>query len=389
MGDEASRPLSWLDSAVGEGLISGAVDTLAAYSTLALDTEADSFYRYFERVCLLQVSTVGDDFLFDPLDLGLPEGLRGLLSDPSRTWVLHGGDFDVLSLRRDFDLEIGRLFDTMVAARFLGLPGVGLAAVLESELGVSVSKTSQRSDWGRRPLTEQQISYARQDTASLLPLAEVLRVQLIAANRLHWVEEECELLRQRVPTPKVFDRDGWRKIKGVTSLSEIGQRASRAAYMWRDEVAKRKNRAPFRVMGNDGLYAIGAAVDRDGPDAARRVDRVRGVSKGLDVRALSRAVQAGVGSDDPLASRPRGGNDNGRRRPNLDASSKARLNTLKRVRDSTARALALEPGLLLPTALAESIARDHPRDRHALSGVQGMTNWRVEAFATQVLEALA
>jgi len=388
VGEQRDRPLSWLDADVPDASITKAVDSLAAFSALAIDTEADSFYRYHERVCLLQISTPGTDLLVDPLSVGLPASLRALLEDPARLWVLHGGDFDVLSLNRDFDLKFGRLFDSMFAARFLGLPGFGLAAVLESELGVTIKKTSQRSDWGRRPLTKEQIDYAREDTAHLLPLVEVLRVKLRDIGRLHWVEEECELLRHRVPTPKVFDPDGWWKIKGVKSLGEPGRRAARAAYLWRDRLADRKNRAPFRVLGNDAILAAANAVDRDGPEVLDRLDRIRGIPKRFDTRGLATSIREGLATTDPIDRRPKGKNDRPRKLQ-LDANGKTRLNAVKKVRDSSASELMLDPGLLLPTALAEAIACDHPRDVTALSAVKGMTSWRIEALATPLLEALA
>ena len=129
------------------GAIGAVIDSLAAHDSLAFDLEADSFYRYWEKVCLIQLSTPDEDFLIDVLSVGMPEPLHALLEDRSRTWVLHGADFDVLSLKRDYGLVFGNLFDTMIAARFLGEPSVGLAAMLKAELDVEVSKSEQRSDW--------------------------------------------------------------------------------------------------------------------------------------------------------------------------------------------------------------------------------------------------
>lgn len=378
------RALVILDERVDARSMLAAVDTLRRWPRLALDTESDSFHRYFERVCLIQISTPEEDLIFDPLAHGMPQQLRDVLTASDRLWVLHGGDYDVLSLRRDFDLAMGKLFDTNIAARFLGAQQLGLQAVLQNEMGVKITKHEQRSDWGRRPLTASQIGYARQDTEHLLALAEVLREKLREKGRLSWVEEECELLRVRIPVVKEFDPDAWIKISGARVLPELGQRALRAGYLWRDAAARKKNVAPFRVIGNETLLAIAQRVVKEGVKILNDLHHQRGVARGLDAGALAEAIRRGIGEKQPIF--PKRGED--RRPPPMDLAQRARLDRLREARKQWSEALRLEAGLVIPTALLESLARDPPCDLEGLARVGGITSWRIEAIGAPLLKVL-
>jgi ribonuclease D len=377
------RVLVLLDEQVDGDTMLAAVDTLAEWPRLALDTEADSFHRYFERVCLIQISSPDRDLIFDPLAHGMPDPLRRLLTDAERTWVLHGGDYDVLSLKRDFDLELGRVFDTMIAARFVGLPALGLQAVLHSELGVEITKSEQRSDWGARPLTAKQIGYARQDTQHLVALAEHMIRRLSELGRLEWVLEECELLRKRAPVERPFDEQGWIKLKGARTLPESGQRALRAAFLWREAVAERTNKPPFRVITNETLVSIAASVAKEGPRALADLSRRRGVPRGLDTRSFADAIREGLADRTPLFVRKKD-----LRPPALDPPARDRLDRLKAKRTELSASLGLDPGLLIPTALLESLAREAPCDISELRRFSAMTAWRLEAVGPPILDIL-
>src|SRR5512138_1483490 len=131
---------------------------LAAEPVLAVDTESNSFHVYRERICLVQISTRDEDFIVDPLAVDLAP-LGAVLCDGRET-VLHGADYDVRCMKREWGWRLPRLFDTMAAARRLGRTGLGLSALVEAQFGVRLSKAHQRSDWGRRPLTPEQVAYA-------------------------------------------------------------------------------------------------------------------------------------------------------------------------------------------------------------------------------------
>jgi ribonuclease D len=126
---------------------------LARHPAVAVDTESNSLHAYRERVCLVQFSTHGGDFIVDPIavpDLG---PLAPLFANPDQQKVFHAAEYDLLCLKRDYRFAIANIFDTMSAARTLGWPQVGLASILDARFGVTMNKKYQRVDWKRRPLS--------------------------------------------------------------------------------------------------------------------------------------------------------------------------------------------------------------------------------------------
>src|SRR5262245_29777046 len=172
------RPHEWVDTPERLAVLA---DHLANGAMSGIDTESDSFHHYRERVCLIQISTPESDAIIDPLVLTDLSSLRPLFANPDRTWVMNGADYDIVCLKRDFGIHFGRIFDTVVAAQLLGYQATGLAAMLEKHFGLKVSKTFQRDEWFRRPLTPEQISYALTDTRYLIPLRAILKPELEAA----------------------------------------------------------------------------------------------------------------------------------------------------------------------------------------------------------------
>ncbi len=152
---------------------------------VAFDTEADSFYHYFDKVCLVQIATRKKCWLVDPLGPEGPKMLEALapVFASSKVRVLfHAAEYDIYVLKRDCGFEFTNLFDTMVCAQLLGYPAIGLAALVERHFGVVLPKEQQRSDWSRRPLSENQQTYAASDVLYLIKLAEKLAGKQRAAQ---------------------------------------------------------------------------------------------------------------------------------------------------------------------------------------------------------------
>ena len=145
---------------------------------LALDTESDSLYRYYYKVCLIQVSTPAIDYVVDPLHLPDLAAFGSLMADPAIEKVFHAAENDILVMKRDLGFRFCNIFDTMLAARILGWPRVGLAALLAEHFGIELDKRTQLTDWGQRPLTPVQLSYAGLDSHYLLPFRDLLHQEL-------------------------------------------------------------------------------------------------------------------------------------------------------------------------------------------------------------------
>ena len=234
---------------------------LAAEPVVALDTESNSFHAYRERVCLLQISIPGADFIVDPIavDVGPLGGVLG----GERELVLHGADYDVRCLRREYGWDLGRIFDTMVAARRLGSKELGLAALVQAHFGVRLTKEHQRADWGRRPLTREQLRYAAMDTHFLLPLHDSLAGSL----RERGVEDEARREFDRIASAKaharVFDPEGWRKLKGARELDAEGKKVLRALWIAREGRASAIDRPPFKVVPETAMVELARSRPRD------------------------------------------------------------------------------------------------------------------------------
>jgi ribonuclease D len=361
--------------------------SLEAAPRLALDCEAAGFHRYSDRLCLVQLTVGGQTYVVDPLAFDPSGLLRGPLERPDVAVLMHGSDFDLRLLRRDLGIRVAGLFDTQIAASLLGEEALGLAALLESRLGVRLSKKHQRADWAERPLNDEMLEYAADDTRYLPQLADRLADEVARAGRTAWVEEECRALEAAADAPDepAEPEDPVVRVKGARRLSPRQATALRAALEWRDEVARARDRALFRVVGDAPL--VEAVATR--PRSVEDLERVKGFPRGLarsEGRDLLKRLDAVAAMDDS-ALRPYPSVANrgpGRPPPELEEL----VDALKVARNGRAEALGLPRGTLLANGVLLDIARARPRDREELEAVEGMRRWRTEVVGDDLLAVL-
>lgn len=347
---------------------------------VAVDLEADSLHSYREKVCLVQVSTRGANAVLDPLacrDALAPLGR--LLENPSVQKVVHGGDYDVRLLKKDFGLRPRNLFDTMIAAQFTGREQYGLAALLREHFGVVLDKRYQRADWSHRPLGPELLAYAALDTAYLLPLRDLLSEELRGLGRLRWVEEEFELLCAAEPGPP---RRPWcLDVKGAGRLPPRQLAVLQALLELRDRAACERDRPPFKVLSNDLLLAWAASP----PSSRREVLEAGGAPKPV-LAALAEGILEGVraaqGADPATWPRP----SPAEYEP-LTGAQERRLKRLKEARAGVATALGLPVGLLVNSATLERAARQEPPGARAALEAS-LKNWQREVLGPSLEAAL-
>ena len=269
--------------------LSDLVARLRDEPVVAFDTESNSFHVYRERVCLLQVSTRTADFVLDPLAVD-PAPLGDVLCDGRET-VLHGADYDVRCLRREWGWRLPRLFDTMAAARRLGHEGLGLSALVERHFGVRLSKAFQRADWGRRPIARDLLAYAGLDTHYLLPIYDLLSQELAAKGLAEEARKEFDRIASVEPREKVFDPEGWRRLKGARELVAPGKVTLRALWIAREDRARADDRPPFKVLGEQAMLELA----RRRPRTDEELTRVPGVTPAV-MRKLGPALRAAIAS---------------------------------------------------------------------------------------------
>ena len=198
-------------------------ERLRAPGEIALDTEGDSLHHYPERLSLVQLAVSSRDvWLVDPLALGDLSPLAPVFAMPSVVTVLHAGDNDLVQLKRR-GFGFAALFDTSIAARFLGATALGLDVLLQTYLEVELPPSRQRDDWSRRPLSEAQRRYAAADVLHLFALKRRLTEELVRMGRLAWVEEECAALAAQPVAEWVQDPNAFAGLKGA----QIGRASCR------------------------------------------------------------------------------------------------------------------------------------------------------------------
>lgn len=348
---------------------------------IGADTEAAGYHRYFDRLSLVQLSSRSENFLIDPQTVDLAP-LAELFADPAVEKIFHDADYDVRILDRDAGLAIGNLFDTQVAAAFLGERSLGLGNIAEKYLGLKLPKEHQRADWGERPLTEGMKQYAATDTAHLPALRDRLREELVKLGRLHWAEEEFRRREGTRFSEPDESREAWMKVKGARDLPPRGLAVLRELYEWREGVAREQDRATFRVLGNQQLIELSV----NPPLGVGALKGVSGVSPGL-VDRRGREIMAAVGRalaipEDELPRWPRSP------RWERDVELEARVEALKDARNRRADQLGLDPGFVMSRAQLEEVGRARPKTLDALAAVTGVRKWQVEAAGEALLRAL-
>ena len=319
---------------------------------VAIDTEADSLHCYREKLCLLQLSLPGQDYIVDPLANVDLTSLSAALEQ--KELVLHGADFDLRLLRRGLNFAARRIFDTVIAARLLGLREFSLAALVNRYFGVELGKGSQKANWARRPLPARMIEYAINDTHYLLALADRLESELRERDRLDWLRQSCQRAIEQAAVERVRDEDELWRIRGSASLHGREAALLRALWQWREKEAEAADRPAFHILQNHELLNAARSFGSGNvPDYKHFSSRRRQA-----FRHAAHSASELPESEWPVRPRRFG------TRPSHETTR--RMEELRRRRDLAARELDLEPSFVAPRSALEAIAADQTRVAHLL-----------------------
>lgn len=365
------------------------VDTPAAFNemlaalahepVIALDTEADSLYRYFYKVCVIQISTPGCDYIVDPLRLPSLAQLGPILADPAVVKIFHAAENDILMLKRDFAFEFANVFDTMLAARILGWPQVGLAALVKQHFGIELDKRSQLTDWGQRPLSAAQLSYARLDSHFLFDLRARQVTELQARRRWREAQEAFAGLPQIAYVEKSFDPDGFWRLRGTRDLDPSALAVLRELYLWRDEQARHLNRPAFKVLSDDVLIQLSQRQPQNLADLGLSPRQTETCG-----RSLLTVINRGRRAVPPLPpAKPHNGNG----RP--DPAVQARFDRLRAWRTRRASERAVDADIVLTNEALMAIARAAPASPETLAALGVMGPWKLQEYGPDLLSVLA
>src|SRR6266481_1264372 len=348
-----------------------------ASNRVALDTEADSLHSYREKLCLIQISvpsavipsnveeshettsklaprdsstslgmTVQSvcDFIVDPLSNLDVEPLRHAL-EPKEI-VLHGADYDLRMLRRGLNFTAVRIFDTVIAARLLGIREFSLAALVKRFFGVELHKHSQKANWAMRPLPPRMIKYALNDVHYLLPLAAKLEEDLDRLHRREWFRQSCERAIEVASTSRERSQDELWRISGAGALEPRPGAVLRALWQWREKEAEMADRPPFHILQNHELlkaaesFTSGRVPDYKHFSARRRETFCEVARSALELPQSEWPVMRRRSTTRPTADIVR------------------RAEQLRAQRDKSGGQLELEPPFIASRGTLEAIAAD-------------------------------
>ena len=356
------------------------VRVLASHPIVAVDTESNSLHAYRERVCLIQFSTPDADYIVDPIRVKDLSGLGPFFANPEQQKVFHAAEYDLVCLKRDYGFEIRNIFDTMSAARTLGWPQVGLADILATHFAVTMNKKYQRADWKRRPLTPEQLDYARLDTHYLVALRERQLEALTQSGAWAEAHEEFERLSRlrgdpagAGPDPAAF----WR-VKGSRDLGPGQAAVLKALFAFREQQAERMDAPPFKVMGEATLLELARRAPRAAADLptvpGMTPDQIRRYGQGL-LAAIAEGLEAP-----------------GQQMPQVERESdevRDRYDRLHTWRKNRAKLRGVESDVILPRTTLWDLARRPPGSLDELAQIADFGPWRREKYGKEILALIS
>jgi len=371
------------------GLAAACAALAAGDGPVAVDVERASGFRYSQRAYLVQVfRRDAGVFLFDPPAIGDMTPLQAAIGDVE--WVLHAASQDLPSLR-EIGLEPPSIFDTELASRLLGHERVGLGAVVEDTLGITLDKAHSAADWSTRPLPQAWLEYAALDVLLLVDVRDVLAAELEEQGKVELAAEEFQAVLERAPKPP--REDPWRRLSGLhTVRGRRGLAVARALWTAREEYAREQDVSPGRLVPDRALVA---AVLAD-PASKQELSKVKEFTGRASRSQLDRwwaAIEAGRAETALPPERvpgdsmppPRAWAD---RNPAADARLKAARPEVERVAEELGMPTEnlLTPDSLRRLAWTPPEPLDVASVSAALAGL-GARPWQIERTAQVITDA--
>lgn len=377
-------PHASVHTLAGDGEIARVAELATAAGRLGIDTEFMSEGRYRALLCLVQVAVPDPDApegvriaLFDPFDALDFAPLAAVLADPEIEIVLHAARQDVAIMRRAWGTDVRNVFDTQVAAGFAGYGAqTGYGNLLGAALGLRVGKTASYTRWDARPLTEEQISYAREDVLHLLQLSDALHEKLIAHGRLEWAREECR--RMDDATDERDPETAFERLPRSGQLDPRSRAVAREVAAWRERTAQQEDKPVGTILPDPALVEIAKRK----PSSTHELEQIRGLHGG-HLRRRGQAIVDAVerGRDAEPISRES-------RRPSGEQGDAPLISLVEAVIRTRAIDAELAYELVASRAELEQIVvaarRGDPEPN-----VRALGGWRRELVGAEIAELLA
>jgi len=358
-----------VDNAQG---LAGLTQMLHGAARVGMDTEADSLHHYFEKVCLIQLSFLGSNYIIDPLGgFSLSEFFEVL---SQKELIFQGANYDLRILKKSFGFRPkAPIFDTMLAAQVLGYEKIGLAALVERFFGILMSKADQKADWSKRPLSARLLTYASDDTKYLETIADALTENLQKLNRIAWHRECCERVVKTSGLPdRSEEKEVWR-VKGSSRLPPNELVFVRELWKWRDGEARGKDRPAFYILKNEDLIELAGWRAKNpeiplhqGPVFLKRFT-------GENLARLENAIRSAENTPQADWPPPPKKMEWAYERPGQE-----KLEPLLAACKTLAKELGIEPSFLASRSVLTAVIQHQPRSIEKVMEVSGMMPWQAE-----------
>jgi len=347
---------------------------------LCIDTESDSMHRYREQVCLIQLSAEGELAVVDPLAFAYPgavlDPIRDALAAEHQPVYLHGGEYDVVCLRRDFGVELRGVVDSQQGALLLGWEQTGYAALVERTCDVALPKAFTRYDWATRPLDPDALAYALDDVRYLPKVIDAVRAAIADADLV----EEFAIANRAVEATEGRDTafspaNIWR-LKGVSKLPEPSLPVLVALHRWRDETARAKDVPAGRLLANDPLLRLAQSAPRSFGQLKRH--RLKGWFLRAHGDELLATIKAALRDPPPVPERPP--------RREHEPEERERDRRLRDWRRSESERRGVTPQAVLPARAVDHLKRHGADD---LTSVPQLGDKRIRLYGAKLRELAA
>ena len=354
------------------------VADLSSHPIIAVDTESNSLFAYYEQVCLIQFSTPQTDYLVDTLTIEDLSPLEQIFANPEIEKVFHAAEYDLICLKRDYGFTFANIFDTMVGARNLGWKRTGLGNILQEQFDVKVNKKYQRANWGKRPLDQKQLDYARTDTHYLIQLRNLIYEELKRMGRWDMAKEQFrQALNVTIPEPNDPILACWRSCRNA-KLNERQRTVLYEICRYREDYAQRINRPPFKVLSKQ-IMVNTAEVSPQNYHELQQVQGLKGRNLKRHAKGLLKAVERGLSR--PIFHDQRHYN-------HYNETYQMNLEALRDWRKNKAKTLNVESDVVITRSTMEKIAHKNPSSLGELRSAMRHCPERFDQYGENILYIL-
>jgi ribonuclease D len=347
---------------------------LSGAKSISIDTESSGYFTYYSRICLVQISVNGKNYIIDPLaplDMAL---LNPIFENEKILKIFHSAPDDVKGLKRDFSYKFKNIADTMYSSKLLGMEHNSLNYLVEFYHSIKLSKTEQKSNWEKRPLDKQQLQYAALDTAYLESIWEKMEFELRESQLLEEAISEFkkmteELYKGRESTGEI----SWHKFPNILKFTPEQRRSVYDVLSFREEKAKKLNKAPFRVINNETISKIIFENLKE-----EEIINLLGRKDGSQIAEI---VKNPSGSPLNKSDFPRIDN-------NMTTQEESKLRHLHKWRDKIIKKRGVDHSMILSNKQLLTLIRNPPTTLEELDKSHFLSDWKLQNYGITLLKAL-